>query len=572
MTAPPPPPPPAGPSADREVTTPSGPRSRRQRVRTGIVVALTVIALLLVWSALVIPDQPTRLKFGAFVAIPLEGLLLIGLALALPPKARRIAAWILGPILAGVMVLKLLDLGFWTGFDRPFDFYQDLSYAKIGSETLRDSIGGVNAKLVIFGLLAVAIALLVVMTLAVRRLMTVAADHRRGSLRVVAALGAVWMLCWVFGAHLVAGAQIASTDSAGVVFDQVSALRADLRDHGVFAKEIAHDPYRNTPSNQLLTGLRGKDVVLAIIESYGKVAVQGSSFSPQVDADLARGTKELQGAGFSARSGFLTSTTFGGISWLAHSSIQSGLTVNNQRRYDQLIKTNRFTLSDAFDRAGWRTVDDVPSNARAWPPGKTFYHYTKLYDRTNVGYHGPLYGYASMPDQYVWAALQRLELTKRPRRPVFAEVDFVSSHEPWTNIPRLISWRKIGDGSIFNTSPQFTTTKSALWSNSDRVRAAYGKSIQYTMNALVSFVKQDPDPNLVIVAIGDHQPWTVITGLPASHDVPVSIIAKDPKVMQRVAGWGWNNGLQPSPKERPWPMSAFRDRFLSAFDSPSATR
>src|SRR4029077_2125821 len=97
----------------------------------------------------------------------------------------------------------------------------------------------------------------------------------------------------------------------------------------------------NTPANQLLTGLRGKDVLLVFVEAYGQYAVQGSSFSPQVDAVLDKGTKTLQSAGFSARSGFLTSSTYGGISWLAHSTLQSGVWVNNQRRYNQLVNTNR---------------------------------------------------------------------------------------------------------------------------------------------------------------------------------------------------------------------------------------
>jgi hypothetical protein len=356
-----------------------------------------------------------------------------------------------------------------------------------------------------------------------------------------------------------------------VLVDQVTALRAGLRDHSVFAKQIAHDPLRSTPTDRLLTGLRGKDVILAIVESYGRVAVQGSSLSPQVDATLARGTRQLQAAGFSARSGFLTSTTFGGISWLAHSSIQSGLTVNSPRRYGQLIKSDRFTLSDAFKRAGWRTIDDVPSNDRAWAPGRSFYHYDRLYDRRDVGYRGPRFGYASMPDQYVMEALHRLELAKAHRRPVFAEVDLVSSHEPWVSIPRLVDWRKLGNGSIFKTARSKTTSKSALYSDSGRVRAAYGKSIQYTMSALVSFVAHYRDPNLVLVAVGDHQPWTIVSGLGASHDVPISVIAHDPAVMKRIAGWGWNAGLRPNPRAPVWPMSAFRDHFLRAFDSPAAT-
>ena len=292
--------------------------------------------------------------------------------------------------------------------------------------------------------------MLVLTTLAVLRLTRVAAGHRRWSLPAVTALGVVWVLCWAFGAQLVSDAPIASTSAAGLVVHEVRAVRAGVEDQAIFADEIRHDRFRNTPADQLLTGLRGKDVLLVFVESYGQVAVQDSSFSPEVDAALDEGTRQLQAAGFSARSAFLTSPTFGGISWLAHSTLQSGLWVDNQQRYDQLVKTNRFTLSTAFKRAGWRTVGDVPSNDRTWPEGTSFYHYDKLYDRRNVGYRGPKFSYASMPDQYVLLALQRLELAKRDRPSVFAEVDLVSSHTPWTRIPRLIDWNDVGDGSIFN--------------------------------------------------------------------------------------------------------------------------
>jgi hypothetical protein len=471
-----------------------------------------------------------------------------------------------------VVILKILDLAFFATFDRPFDPYQDVSNAGIGIETLRASIGGADANLVIAAVVVLVVAVLVLTILAVRRLTRVAAGHRRWSLRAVTALGVVWLLCWVFGAQLLSHTPIASTNAAGQVVDQISALRAYIEDPATFAKEISHDRFRHTPRDQLLTGLRGKDVILAFVESYGKGAVQGSSFSPGVNAVLANGTRRLEAAGFSSRSAFLTSPTFGGISWLAHSSMQAGLWVNTQRRYDQLVKTNRFTLSQAFRRAGWRTVDVVPSNNRAWPEGSSFYHFDKVYDQRNVGYHGPRYAYASMPDQYVFSALQRLELGKRHRRPVFAEVDLGSSHTPWTRIPRMIPWPQVGDGSVFNRMPVDTTSKDALWSDSARVRAAYGQSIEYTLSTLVSFVQHYGDPDLVLVVLGDHQPWTIVSGMGASHDVPISVIAHDPAVLNRIAEWGWNDGLRPGPRAPVWPMSAFRDRFLSAFDSQPASR
>ena len=230
-------------------------------------------------------------------------------------------------------------------------------------------------------------------------------------------------------------------------------MQSDLRDRARFSAELRHDRYRRRAGDRLLTGLRGKDVLLVFVESYGKLAVEGSSFSPGIDAVLDAGTRQLAAAGFSARSGWLTSSTFGGGSWLAHATLQSGTWIDSPGRYDELVESNRLTLTKAFGRAGWRTVADVPSNTRDWPEGTSFYHYDAIYDRRNVGYRGPKYGFASMPDQYVLLALQRLELAKPHRRPIFAEVDLVSSHTPWTRIPPLIAWSRVGDGSIFNRLP-----------------------------------------------------------------------------------------------------------------------
>ena len=543
---------------------------RRGRVRTRIAAVLTILAILVVWVALVAPDQPSRLTPSTFLRLPLEGIVVIALALALPGTARRLLAWVVGPALGLLVIVKILDMGFFTTFDRPFDPVGDLSYAGIGIETLRVSVGRTAANLAAAGAVVLVVAVLVLTTLAVLRLTRVAAGHRRRSLQAVMTLGVVWVLCWVFGAQLVSGAPVASTSAADLAVHEVHAVQAGLEDHGIFADEIRRDRFRNTPAMELLTGLRGKDVILAIVESYGRGAVQGSSFSPGIDAVLDQGTKRLQAAGFSSRSGFLTSSTFGGASWLAHSTLHSGLLVNSQRRYYQLIPTHRFTLSQAFKRAGWRIVDDVPSNNRNWPQGLRFYHWDKIYDRRNVGYHGPRFAYASMPDQYVLSALQRLELAKPHRRPLFAEVDLVSSHAPWTRIPQLINWSDVGNGSIFNRIPVDQVTKGELWSDSRRVRAAYGRSIEYTLNTLVSFVRHYGDKNLVLVVLGDHQPWTIVSGQGPSHDVPISVIAHDPAVLDKIAGWGWEDGLRPGPQAPVWPMSAFRDRFLSAFDSRPA--
>ncbi len=534
-------------------------------LRTGFAVAVTVLALLLVWAALVAPNEPSRFTLGEFVRLPLELLVVVAVAALLPVTARRALAVVAGAVLSLLVLVKVLDIGFFTAFDRPFKPIDDSGYVGIGIETLRHAIGGSSANLVVAVAAVLIVALLAVPLLALLRVTRVAAGHRGWALRAAMALGVVWV------ALRVVGAPVASSSATALAVDQVQAVRAGLADRAALAREIAHDRFRATPGKRLLTGLRGKDVLLVFVESYGRVAVQGSSFSPRIDVALERGAARLRAAGFSARSAFLTSPTFGGLSWLAHSTLQSGVVVDGQRRYDQLVQNERLTLTRAFKRAGWRAVGAMPGNRRAWPEGSTFYHYDKVYDRRNFGYRGPGFGLPPMPDQYTLLALQRHELAKRHRPPLFAEVDLISSHAPWTRIPRLISWDEVGDGSIFDRLPAEESTKTSLFGDAQRARAAYGHSIEYSLNTIFSFVQRYGDDNLVLVVLGDHQPATVVTGQGASHDVPISVIAHDPKVIDQIAGWSWQDGMSPSPRAPVWPMAAFRDRFLTAFGSSPAS-
>jgi phosphatidylglycerophosphate synthase len=545
------------------------PDHEHARPRSSTAAAFTILAVLVVWAALVAPSRPWRLEPAAFARVPLEGLVLVALALVLPATSRRILAGLVGPALALVVILKILDIAFFTAFARPFDLLGDAGNAGFGIETLRAAIGGTEANLLVIGVVALIVVLFVATTMAVLRLTRVAASHRRWSLGTVTALGAVWLLCSISGAQFLPHTPIASTNTAGFLIDEVRSVQADIHDEGVFAKQIRQDPFRSTPGERLLTGLRGKDVLLVFVESYGRVAVQGSSFSPAIDALLAKGTKQLKTAGFSARSAFLTSSTFGGLSWLSHSTLQSGLWVNSQRRYNQLAGSNRFTLSDAFRRAGWRTINFAPADDRSWPEGSSLYHYDKLYDRRQLGYRGPTYNYAPMPDQYMFSALQRLELGQSNRPPLFAEVDTVSSHMPWNRIPNMIPWREVGNGSIFNRHPGWVAKQGEFWPIRVRVRAAYARSLEYSLGTLISFVQHYGRKNLVLIVAGDEQPLAIVTGQGASHDVVVSVIAHDASVLKRIAGWGWQPGLRPSPQAPVWRMSAFRDRFLNAFGSRS---
>ena len=170
-----------------------------------------------------------------------------------------------------------------------------------------------------------------------------------------------------------------------------------------------------------------------------------------------------------------------------------------------------------------------------------------------------------MPDQYIFSALQRLELGKPHKQPLFAEVDTVSSHMPWNRIPAESRWNQVGNGSIYNRTPEIHET-GAFWSNPPRVQAAYGKSIVYSLNTLTSFVQHYGKKNLVMIVLGDHQPLPMSAASIQPRRTDLDHRPR-PEVLKRIGGWGWGRRPAARPNAPVWPMSAFRNRFLSAFDS-----
>ena len=213
----------------------------------------------------------------------------------------------------------------------------------------------------------------------------------------------------------------------------------------------------------------------------------------------------------------------------------------------------------------------VPSNNRDWPEGR-FYQWEKIYDSRNIGYKGPRFGYPTMPDQFTLSAFQRLELAQERRRPVMAEIDLLSSHTPWSRTPRMIKESRVGDGSAFHAMKATLPTEEEIWTSSRRVQEAYADAIEYSLTALTRFIKTYLDEDDVVVFMGDHQPSTIVSGEDASHDTPVTIVAQDRRVLDRIASWGWDRGLRPTTSAPVWRMDEFRDRFIAAFDGPGESR
>ena len=544
-----------------EVTSDRVPRDRRDartdrsRFRVAAGIALTVVSVAAIWVALAVPAGLPQFSPQAFIRLPLVAIAVAAIMTALPYRWARRLAVLAGLATGALLLLKILDIVFIYVLGAPFNPRTDWSEILSGLAVLRDAVGGAKSVLIVSATVVVLLLIFAGLVLAGRRIARATTTRRAIARPLIAALTAIWLIFAVAGVH----------SGGGPVATIGGARLSQLQNHPL---NLGSDPWSTTPANQLLTRLHGHDVLLVFVESYGRVAVQQSSaapgVAPAVDRDLDIQTKALASAGYYARTGFLTSPTFGGLSWHAHSTLQAGVWVNSQAGYYQLLSSRRTTLSSAFARAGWRSVGVQPANTAAWPQGEAFYHWSALYDNRTLGYVGPAFGFGKVPDEYTLKRFGQLAL-RQPHKPVMAEIDLVTSHGPWATLPKIVPWSHVNDLSIYPPMTKGSLPADKLWEHPTQGKQAYATSIIYSINSLVDLLHHIDDPNMVVVMLGDHQPAAAVSGQDASHDVPISIISDDPAVMRPIAGWNWTAGLRPDPEAPVWPMSAFRNKFLSAY-------
>jgi hypothetical protein len=545
----------------------------RGPIRRVLGVLLTVISAVLVYLALVVPDSITHAKEGTnlatgFVRLPIEALFGGAVLIALPQRRRRLVAFLLGFGLAVLAVLKVLNAGFLMVLGRRFNPVLDPPLFRDGFNALTATNGRPAAIAAAIGAVLLSVAMLALVTLAVVRVGSVTVRHAGPARRALLVLSVAWIALALTGVTLFPNNPVASDSAVAQAKTTAKSIPAAIRDQKAFERATQNDPFHNVPANQLVAGLDGKDFVISVVESYGRSSQTDPDMKPIVDPVLTAGTKTLAAKGYYAKSGWLTSSTYGGGSWLAHGSFQSGLWIDNQQRYRQLTASNRLTLTSAFHNAGWQTYGMEPGNTVAWPEAK-FYGYDSVYDSRNMGYAGPKFGWSSMPDQYTLDQFQK-NIYGKPHKPLMAEITMTSSHEPWTPIPSMVDWDQVGNGKIYDPQVAGATNRHVLWKSSTNTQVQYAKSIAYSVQTLVSWVEKYGDDNLVLVFFGDHQPFSIVSGNNASHDVPITIVAHDKTVLDRISNWNWTDGIEPATNAPVWKMSDFRDKFFTAYGSETA--
>ena len=513
---------------------------------------------------LLLPNHPGAMTLEAMTLMPLELPVLLLLLLFAPIGSRRAISRTLAILFGVITALKALDFMTFLSYDRAFSPVLDLHLAVAAWNLSRDSFGLVLVLAVTVAAIIALIAIGWVAGWASRQVMAARSDQLIGRPALVLASGLLVVFVAADTAKRFGDARMKTEAfTTRIMSDHVKHVFLSVGDLHRFRTEAAQDPFAVMPPGQVLSGLKGHDVLMVFVESYGRTTLDNPLYTETTKAALGDLQRTVEARGLAARSAWLTSPVLGGQSWLAHASMLSGLWINNQQRYDALLASKRGSLINTFSDAGWDSVAVMPAITKGWPEGSVL-GYDRIYNAGSLEYKGMPFNWVTMPDQFTLAQFHSRELSPKDRPPVFAEIAMISSHAPWTPVAPVIDWAEVGDGTVFNKWANSGDPPRVVWLNNNRIRDQYRKSIDYVLRTLDAYTGEKLGTDKLMIILGDHQPAPLITGPNAGHDVPVHIVGP-PALIAALDSWQWSEGVIPDEGSPVWSMKDFRDKFLWAF-------
>jgi hypothetical protein len=311
-----------------------------------------------------------------------------------------------------------------------------------------------------------------------------------------------------------------------------------------------------------LARLDGRDVHLLLIESYGRTLYDNPRHAEAFLPVARRFQEVLARDGFRVVSTYLRSPTFGGASWLAFSTLETGVWAPDQLRYHYLTHSRVRPLASYFAQAGYRTVSVMPGTTMPWPEGR-YFSYDEMLAAADLGYRGPAFGWSPMPDQFVLEAVRQRELTRR-KAPLFIRYVLISSHAPFHHQPPYIEdWDRIGDGSVYRRLEGVRYPNN--WPDLTGAGEAYRRSVAYDLDVIAGFLSRSVHDGSLVIVMGDHQPNAQITGEGASWDVPVHVVSRSRDLLETFLAMGYSEGIVPDGSGATAGMDEFMPAFLTAF-------
>jgi hypothetical protein len=524
-----------------------------------------------------------------FLLPSLDATVLVAIAAAFAARGRRMPRAIVVTAAVLVAAVRLFRVGDGVNrryFNRPLTLGLDLPLAM----DLVRLLGDTGSRLALFveillgaGAL-VAVGLLGAWALRVAE-RAAAARSARVTLAAGVALAALGSLAMPGASFEAArgGGSVPGTYVAGAARDQRrigafgdSALPRLLRE-AAFAARI--DQYRGEQAARIeavqralaaaphgLERLGGAPVFLFLIESYGAVVMDEPDHAARMGPVYGAADAALAGHGFTVATGLLLSPTYAGRSWLAHTTLTTGVQAT-ELVTDRLVQQRQpRALASFFHAAGYRTVLVQPANHFRNLP-RWLYDFDRVYSGWDFDYRGPSYRWAAMPDQYAIDFVHRQEVAAQ-RAPLLAMYTLITSHAPWSDLPPFVDdWSRIGDGAVYRTLP--TEHFPISWINLPDAAEAYDRSVAYDLRVIVDYAIRFVPRDALVIVLGDHQPVADVTRFSASTAVPIHVFSRNPALVAPFRGRGYTPGMRPTRAAAARGMETLLPDLLSDFSGPS---
>jgi hypothetical protein len=470
------------------------------------------------------------------------------------------AARILGVLTVTMALLNLVDAATPTLLGRDLNFYWDLPHlsALFGLATEPVGFWRMMGAIALFG---ATILLLIAGTVWIWRQVLPALTDRRIALGFAVVLGAVLSVA----AFTPAEERPLATWFGLDIVHQSSALVRGWRapnDGGSYAAALAVPA---PPRSSDLAGLKGRDVYLVYLESYGTTVFDTPEFRDGLSDTLHELEASLYAAGYTIASNRLVSPTFGGGSWLAHATLASGIRLDDPATYTLLLDSGRKLLPAYFKDAGWRTIDIAPGIKAPSAKATAAWGFDREVFASELEYRGPSFGWFAIPDQFTLDRAATIRSALGPTPPVFTQLILVSSHIPFAPVPPyLADWDDSGSFASVPAAAMQDILRQPDWS---RLAPAYLNSLRYDFAALRGWLTGRIQGDGLVILLGDHQPPAIVGGRPRPPwTVPIHVLSRDPELIAPFFAAGYVPGLFPT-QAPPHPgMETFLGRFLAIFD------
>ena len=526
-----------------------------------------MLAVVILDLLLIQPNHPAAVAWDALLLFPLELpailLALLALGVSRAGVALRLA---LVAALTIIVVLKTADFIMFTSLNRGFNPLGDMPLVRYFYDLIVGNLGHAATIAVIVGAMLVIAGLAAALWWAMRVWSRLLLPRPLPALAAVAAVAAVGFVITDVGAKM--GRWSTPFSYPGTAFttrvavERIEIAQQTIADLRVFRAAAKNDPFAGQAG---LFDLLDRDVIVVFVESYGRTSLDTPLYANLHRETLTNAQTQLEALGLAMSSTLLASPTQGGQSWLAHSTFASGLWIADQTSYRAALSSGRSTLFHLAGQSGFHTAAVMPQITLDWPEAQ-FMGFETILAEADLGYAGQPFNWITMPDQFTFAAMDRLLRNQRgDDRPFFIQMALGSSHAPWVPVPEVIDWNALGDGTVFDPLVAASDPPRVVWQDNNRVRAQYRLAVDYALQTVFAYAALHADNPPLMIIVGDHQAAGFIALDDRPH-VPMHIVGPQPLV-DLLSDANFTPGLVPPETTPVRRMDLMRAHILQALSS-----